>query len=779
MTVADVAPVAWPSGLTAALGEDPRLVHVEQLASRPAATSTLSKPLPVRVRDALAVDELWSHQVEAIELLRSGRSVVIATSTSSGKSLCSTAPIAEAMVADQPATALALYPTKALAQDQLRTFGALELPEVVAATYDGDATPEARIWARRNANVVLTNPEMLHQGLLPAHERWATFLLRLRYVVVDELHVLRGVFGSHTAHVLRRLRRLCHHYGSDPTFCFTSGTIGEPERLASDLCGLPVTAVTADGSPRGARTVALWDPAADGSSSSDPSDGPGDVDDTGSARSAIREAARLTAALVRSDRRTITFCRGRRATEIVATEARRLLPAALSDAVVPYRAGYLPEERRAIEGELFAGRLRSVVATSALELGIDVGGLDACVITGFPGTIASFWQQVGRAGRNGADSLAVLVAGDDQLDQWVLSHPAELLTRPPEPAVVNPSNPEVVVPQLACAAFELPLTHADERWWPGQLDDAVRRLVGDDLVRVRTRSSGPRAVWAGAGRPADRVGLRRAGSGEVLIVDDDETIVGTVDHGRAPQQVHPGAVYLHNGTAWRVSALDLDDGIARVESDPGTTTTQVRTDIDVAIATPERTTAVGQLTVGLGAVTVTSQVVGYRELEPRSGRVVGRHQLDLPAQVLHTRGFSFTVSPALLAAAGVSADAVAGALHAIEHAAIGVMPLFAICDRWDVGGVSTPLQAVTGLPTIVIHDAHPGGSGVAELGWASAAQLLATTVDLVADCGCVDGCPSCVQSPKCGNGNEPLDKDAAVALLQVLLDETAAAVSAA
>jgi DEAD/DEAH box helicase domain-containing protein len=755
----------------ARLAGDPRLVHVQRLPARAARFAELDRPLPTAVRSRLGVPRFWSHQAEAIDAVRSGRSVAVATGTASGKSLCYQAPIAEAVAEGlRPATALLVFPTKALAHDQLRALASMELPRLVPAAYDGDCTPDQRNWARTHANVVLTNPEMLHVGLLPHHERWATFLLRLRYVVVDELHTLRGIFGTHVGHLLRRLRRLCAVYGSDPTFVFSSATIGDPAALAESLCGEPVWPVTDDGSPCGARTFVLWNPAA----AVGPPDGTRADADASAARrpaSANRETARLTAELVAAGHRTIAFCRSRKGTELVAADVRRRLPATIARLVRPYRAGYLGAERREIEAELFAGSLRGVVATTALELGVDIGGLDACVLNGFPGTIASLWQQVGRAGREGQPSTAVLVAGDDQLDQWLMQHPDEVFSRPPEPAVINPDNPYVVEPHLACAAYERPLRHDDERWWPGQLDDGVRRLVLADRLRLRPprRGQGPLAVWAGSGWPAHGTGLRSGGADEFRIATTDGTIVGTCDGGRAFRVVHPGAVYLHQGRSWRVVELDLDDRAALVEPCDGGEYTQPRTEVAITILGHDRDRRVGALELALGSVQVRSRVTGYRRFDAFTGELLGGEDLFLPATELVTRAFWYTVDAERLAAAGIGPRAVPGTLHAVEHAAIGMLPLFAICDRWDVGGVSTPCQAETGRPTIVVYDGYPGGAGVAELGYDAADRHLHATLELIAACPCRDGCPSCVQSPKCGNGNDPLDKHGAVALLETVL----------
>lgn len=737
-----------------------RLVHLAVVPARPARTALLSRPLPPRVAER-APGALWAHQALAIDLLRAGRSVVIATGTASGKSLCYQLPVAEAASAPvRPGTALALFPTKALAHDQLRALSALDLPGVVAGTYDGDGGPEQRTWVRRNANVVLTNPEMLHAGLLPNHERWATFLGRLRYVVVDELHAFRGVFGTHVAHVLRRLRRLAAHHGSDPVFVFCSATIGAPGRLARDLCGLEVTEVLDDGSPYGARAVAVLQP-------------PLLDREQGRRGSAHVETARVVAGLVRAGYRTLGFCAGRRGTEVVAAEARRRLPRALARRVEPYRGGYLAEERRQIEQALGSGALHGVVATSALELGIDVGGLDAVVLDGFPGTIASFRQRAGRAGRARQQSAVVLVAGADQLDQWLATHPEQLLARPPEPAVINPANPHVLDAHLRCAAHELPLTHQDERYWAGLLDDGVRRLVLADNLVVRHRHwSGrrsPLAAFAGPGRPAQEVSLRCAAGPPVRIVDGAGRVIGDVDRARAPAQVHPGAVYLHRGAHHRVVDLDLGEGVAVVEPHDGSIATSARTEMSLELLGTDAQRPLGAAMLRLGAVQVTSRVVGYQVTDVRTGQVLGREPLQLPAEVLRTRGITCVVPDAVLDEAGFQPAAAPAALHAAEHAAIGMLPLFAVCDRWDVGGVSTRCHPDVGAATITVYDAAPGGAGIAELGFDVADRLLRAALDLIESCPCRAGCPSCVQSPKCGNGNEHLDKAAAALLLRAVL----------
>jgi len=748
-----------------------RLVHVERLAATEARHADLASPLPAEVADRLGVERLYTHQAQALDLVRSGRSVVTATSTSSGKSLVYQAAIGEAALAPvRPGTALCLFPTKALAQDQLRSLVALDLPGVQAATYDGDTGRDERGDARRHATVVLTNPEMLHCGILPHHAGWMRFLSRLRYVVVDELHLFRGIFGSHVAHVLRRLRRVAAHYGADPLFICSSATVGEPAALASALTGVDVTAVTDDGSPSGERVVAIWNP-------------PVLDEDTGTRASTHGEAAGLVADLVRAERRTIGFCPSRRSTELVAERVRRQVPPARRSRVAAYRGGFLAEERHQIEAALAEGELDAVVTTSALELGIDLEGLDACVLDGFPGTVASLWQRIGRAGRRQQESLAVLVCGADQLDQWIAAHPDELFTRPPEPAVINPTNPFVADPHLRCAAFELPLTHEDERYWPGLLDEGVCRLASDGELTVRPPGVGtaggrgrrrrvsvdsPVAVWAGGGWPVDGVGLRSGSPGQVKIVQPDGTPVGTVDRGRAGEVVHEGAVYVHGGRHHRVVELDLDRARAVVVPDDGSTWTSAITRMDLRILGEDRAREIGPVRLGLGPIRVTTRVTGYERKDTASGERLDRVGLDLPPSTLETRGVWQVVPEEVLAGLGLVPEAWPGVLHAAEHAAIGVLPLFAICDRWDVGGVSTARHVDTGAPTIVIYDGYPGGAGIAELGFDVAERHLVATAQVIAACSCRAGCPSCVQSPKCGNGNEPLDKVGALRLLAAL-----------
>jgi len=722
-------------------------------AARPATRPpALSVPVTERLQ-ARGVDELWTHQGAAIEALRAGRNVVVATGTASGKSLCYQLPIVDSVVTGSRDTALLVFPTKALAQDQLRSFREWLVPDVVAATYDGDTPTDERAWIRAHANVVLTNPEMLHMGILPSHDRWATFLLRLRFVVVDELHTLRGVFGSHVAHVLRRLRRLCEHYGSAPTFCFTSATIGNPAELAARLCGLPVDAIDGDGSPRAERRFAVWQrPLVDVHS--------------GRRASANAETAMVLSRFVTDGHQTLAFTRSRKGAELVATHARSTLAREGTErAVAAYRAGYLATERRELEAQLTSGELGGVVATSALELGIDVGGLDAVVLSGFPGTLASMRQQVGRAGRTTRRAAAVLIAGDDQLDQWYARHPAELLDRPAEAVVVNPDNPFIARAQIACAAHELPLTHNDDRYFGDALDDAVRELVLADELKPR----GGAMYWAGRDAPAPRVGLRTGSSVECELVDADGRLVGTVDASRALHVAHTGAIYLHQGRQYRVRELDVEHQVAILDpADDADEHTQPREQTDISIVATEASAPAGPGTAHLGAVTVLHDLVAYQRKRTSTNQVFEVVPLDFPPRELTTRACWYTVPLETLLRAGLEPSRIIGAVHAAEHALIGLLPLFAICDRWDVGGVSMALHPQTGDPSIFVYDGYPGGAGIAELAFAELTRHVRAAHELVAGCPCDDGCPSCVQSPKCGNWNEYLDKGAAIVVLEAL-----------
>lgn len=735
--------------------------HTE--APRQPSYAQLSVPLTDPVSLTLPKPELWSHQVEAIESALAGQNVAIATGTASGKSLCYQIPIAQTISsAGLPATALALFPTKALTQDQLRAFRALGLPSLVPATYDGDSSPAERIWAQRHANVILTNPDMLNRGILPYHGRWATFFKRLSFVVIDELHVLRGTFGTHTAHLLRRLRRLCELYGGKPVFIFTSATIGEVGKHAEALCGQPVHTVESDGSPRGARTTVLLDPPSYASAAK-------------LGMPSSFNVAALIAELVTAGLRTVAFSRSRAGTEVLAQQTRRRLSSELRPQIGTYRGGYLPAERRAIEASLEDGTLRAVVATSALELGVDITGIDACVVDGFPGTVASLRQQIGRAGRQSQSSLAVVVAGDDQLDRWFVRHPDELFARPAEKVVINPKNLTIANAHIGAAAYEHPLRWQDEQYWGETLEQSVRELALSECLLIRREpsslsgSTSPIALWSGPNFPARDISLRSSSTAEVRITTEDGLLVGTVDDSAAPRAVHSGAIYLHQGQTYRVTELDLAHRLATVVPDSGDTYTQPRSVSNVTITGVDSTRHFGRIKLSLGNVRVRSRVTGFSRKETATHKTLANEPLDLPESILDTSGFWYEIPAEVLTQCNVDDQVAPGALHALEHAAISLLPLYTVCDRSDVGGLSTPLHPDTMNPTIIIYDGFSGGAGISELGFEIAQTHLPATLELLEACSCSVGCPSCVQSPKCGNGNAPLDKSGAIALLRAIV----------
>lgn len=685
----------------------------------------------------------------------------MATGTASGKSLAYQLPVIESMLVDDTASAIYLAPTKALARDQLRAIRSFRLPQVRAAVVDGDTDRAERDAIRRTANWVLTNPDLLHHSLLPGHARWGDLLHRLRYVIVDEAHVARGVFGGHVALVLRRLRRLCERYDADPQFLLASATIGNPAEHASRLVGAPVTAVTEDGAPRGPMDLGLWQP-------------PFTDVELGTRRSLLRETGDLLASFVAAEVQSLVFTKSRKAAELIATMARDRLaggdrPATeLAELIRAYRAGYLPHERRQLEEDLRAGRIVGLAATEALELGIDVSGLDAVLLAGYPGTIARFWQRLGRAGRTGGSAVGVLVAGDDPLDQYLVHHPEQLLERPPEDAIVDPANPYLLLPHLECACHEKPMDADEATRWFGQ---TAVTLLEADVAEGQLRERGGRFHWISRKRPSASTDIRSAGGVEVRIVDGETgALVGTVDESRAPSQVHDGAIYLHQGVTYEVAALDLDTHVAMVmPAGDVHHTTRPRSDTDVSILGETRAMQWGPIEVRLGPVEVTTQVTGYDVLQLGSNEVITQVPLDLPAQHLTTVAVWYVLTDDLLEDAGVPAPRVPGSLHAAEHGAIGLLPLIALCDRWDIGGLSTARHRDTMEPTVFVYDGYPGGAGLAERSYQRLAEHLQATRDAIAGCRCATGCPSCVQSPKCGNGNEPLDKDGAVAVLDLLL----------
>jgi DEAD/DEAH box helicase domain-containing protein len=735
-------------------------VHVEHIPGRPGRPVEWPDWVPGEIIElfvAHGIEEPWSHQADAASHAHAGRNVIISTPAASGKSLAYLLPALTAIAAGE--TVLYVTPTKALAADQLAALRSLGVTGLHAAVVDGDSTQAERAWARSHARYLLTTPDMLHCALLPGHKRWSGFFSRLRYVIVDECHGYRGVFGSHVAQVLRRLRRVVAHHaaaGADaaprPVFVLASATVGDPAGCARLLTGMSAEAVTNDGSPRGPLAFALLEP---------PLTGARGESGVRLRRTATAQTADLLACLVRENVQTLAFIRSRRGAETVALAARRSLDGQGSK-VAAYRSGYLAEDRRGLETALSDGRLVGLATTTALELGIDITGLDAVLIAGWPGTWASLWQQAGRAGRGGQDAAAMLIARDDPLDTYLVRHPDVLLRHPVETTVLDPANAYVLAPHLSAAAAELPLTDADM-----EIFGPAARPVVDGLTeagRLRRRPAG----WYALSR--DSSSLRGGGSGPVRVVENGTgRLVGTVDEPSAHLLVHDGAVYLHQGDSYLVSRLHIPDRVALVTLDDPGYTTMARVVTEIAVTDVVRHAAWGGAELMFGDVQVTRQVVCYARRSSETGASLGDVPLELPPRRLLTRAVWWTISAGQRESLAARGFDLGGAAHAAEHASIALLPLFATCDRWDIGGVSADLHPATGKLSVFVYDGHDGGAGFAERGFQAAGDWLDATRQAIAGCECESGCPSCVQSPKCGSGNHPLSKSGALALLDTLL----------
>jgi DEAD/DEAH box helicase domain-containing protein len=724
------------------------VAHVETIPSADARITPLPDDLHPRVCDALArrgLDALYVHQRDAWDAAARREHVVVTTGTASGKSLAFNLPVLDALAREPKHRALYLYPTKALAQDQARALAELRAPNIRAAIYDGDTPLDRRWQIRKWANVILTNPDMLHIGVLPHHDRWADVLHNLRYVVVDEAHVYRGVFGSHVGNVLRRLRRLARVYGAEPQLLLATATIANPGELTRSLAGVDAAVVDEDAAPRAERTVLLWNPEL--------------LDaELGLRASALGEAARLLAALVSRGLRTICFAKSRKAAELIHKFARDRVEPELAARLAPYRAGYTPAQRRELERRLVDGDLLGVSATDALELGIDIGLLDCAISVGFPGTVASLRQQWGRAGRRG-HGLAVLIASEDALDQYFMREPQALLDRRVEAAILDHANPRVLDGHVRAAAFEAPL------------DDADRDVLGDEALEraalipdlKRTKSG---YVWAGRDYPAAQTNLRSAGADSFAVVEAETgTVLGIVERERAYSTVHEGAVYLHLGESYLVRELDLRARTAVVTPYAGTYYTQAKKETSTAIEEPLRTQQRCGLELTFGRISVTEQVVAYQKKSVQDQATLETVPLDLPETTFETEAIWYVPTEAQLRDLDAMPKLLS-TLHAAEHSMIALLPLWAMCDRWDIGGLSTNIHFQTRQPTVFIYDGHPGGVGIAERGFAAFEGWVADTTRMLEGCPCTDGCPSCVQSPKCGNLNEWLDKEGALTLVR-------------
>jgi DEAD/DEAH box helicase domain-containing protein len=727
------------------------LAHLTTAPARAARTAPIPAALRPELRDALArrgIAELYEHQAQSYDAAAAGRHVIVTTGTASGKTLAFNLPVLDALAADPKSRALYLYPTKALAQDQARGLGELAVPGVRAAIYDGDTPQERRPQIRRGANLVLTNPDMLHIGVLPRHDLWADFLHNLRYVVADEAHVYRGVFGSHVANVLRRLRRLARIYGADPQFLFATATIANPGELAHQLLGVDAEVVGNDAAPSAERTIALWNP-------------PLLDAELGLRASAIGEASRLLAELVSRDLRTICFAKSRKTAELIHRFAADRVGPATAKRLAPYRAGYTPQQRRDIERRLVEGELLGVSATDALELGIDIGLLDCAISVGFPGTVASLRQQWGRAGRRG-HGLAILVASEDALDQYFMREPETLFGRRVEAAILDHANPRVLDGHVAAAAYEAPV------------DDGDRATLGDEALEraphvPELQHTKHGWVWAGKDAPAARTPLRSASADAFTVIDASTgALLGLVELERAYSTIHEGAIYLHMGEQYLVRELDIAARRAVVEPFSGDYYTQVKKETSTDIERTLRGERRLGLALSFGVVSVTETVVAYQRKSIRDGATIATVELALPPSTFETEAVWYVPTPRQLDGLETM-PLLLSSLHAAEHSMIALLPLWAMCDRWDIGGLSTNVHQDTGEPTVFVYDGHPGGVGISERGFEQFEGWVADTARMLEGCPCERGCPSCVQSPKCGNLNEMLDKGGALTLLGRML----------
>jgi DEAD/DEAH box helicase domain-containing protein len=742
---------------------DGRLVAESSEAATMAKLTDLPASLHPGLAEALAgagIEYLYSHQAEAYETARDS-DLILTSGTASGKSLSFNLPVLDGIAHEPKRRALYLYPTKALAQDQARKLGELRPPGLREAIYDGDTPREERPSIRRKANLVLTNPDMLNVGLLPHHKRWGDFLANLGWVVVDEAHTYRGVFGSHVANVLRRLRRVSRLYGADPRFVMASATIANPAQLASRLTGLEFALLDDDGAPRAGREIAIWNPPV--------------IDQrTMTRRSAVSEAADLLAELVSKGVRTICFMKSRRGIELINRFATMKLNESgqgdLAKRIAPYRAGYTPQQRREIEAALASGQLLAVAATNALELGIDVGELDAAICVNFPGTVASLRQMWGRAGRR-RRGLAVYVAGEDALDQFFCRHPDEFLERPVEAAILDHRNEQIQMQHLVAAAYEAPLgaLPTDDEILGEGWREAAERLVSTGELR---RARGDRYLTRTGDFVAGRISLRSASPDSLAVIDSSSgEMLGQVEAARAFSTVHPGAIYLHLGRSYEVAELDLGARRAIVRPFDGDYYTQVKKEIEVYVEETRTTRQLMGVELSFGAVAVSEQVIAYQRKRLGDNKVLDIVALDLPEQDFVTQALWYVIGDRM--AAALPSEVLLGALHASEHSQIAVLPLIAMCDRWDIGGLSTNVHHQTGAPTIFIYDGHPGGVGITRRGFECFERMVGDADRLIRECPCEDGCPSCVQSPKCGNLNEHLHKGGALELMGSMLKQGA------
>ncbi|MBD3867698.1 MAG: DEAD/DEAH box helicase [Acidobacteria bacterium] len=725
--------------------------HVQGSPAKYASPREPLEPVLANALDSLGIHRLYSHQAEALDLLADGRNVLVATPTASGKSLVFALPVLQSILADRNSRALFLYPTKALAQDQIAglrklAMAASPLNPPSFEIYDGDTTQHQRKKIRADPpNVLITNPDMLHFSLLANHQSWEPFLRNLKWVVLDELHVYRGMFGAHVHHVLRRLKRLAGG-GKPPRIVAASATIGNPEEFAGTLTGETFTAVTASGAAGAERHVMFLNPVM---------------------VSPYTVAVRVVAAAAKAGLRTIAFTKARRITELLHTWLVRQEPE-LAGQVAPYRAGYLPEERRRIEERLFRGDLKAVLTTSALELGIDVGGLDVCVLVGYPGSLMSSWQRIGRVGRTGRPALVVMVAMPDTLDQYVISHPDRFFGDGFEQAVLDPTNEVVAARHLVCAAAETPLRRDELREDGDRLERLAEQLVDDG--ELAEDEAGERFISFRL-KPHRHMNLRGAGRPFTILEAGTGTVLGSIDGGRVYQECHPDAIYLHGGRTLRIRELDVDKRVVTAEPYAADYYTVVLGEKETEILEVCETREMDYHRAGYGRLKVTVRIHGYQKKKIFGGETISEYPLEAPEQIYETTGFWIEMPTGWAAEFAARERHFMGGIHAAEHALIGLFPLLAISDRGDIGGISHTGHPQLNGPGIFIYDGTPGGAGLAERGYRDLESLLRQTLAHVVGCPCEDGCPGCIHSPKCGNGNRPLDKIACREVLEGMLGE--------
>jgi DEAD/DEAH box helicase domain-containing protein len=710
--------------------------------------AALSTPVAEALR-RLGIPRLYSHQAQALSAIRAGRHILVGTPTASGKTLIYNLPVLESLLANPQGHALYLFPLKALEQDQLKALreldAALPSPFLRAAIYDGDTPPAERQALRaKPPHVLISNPDMLHMGLLPFHPSWSSFFGRLKFVVIDEVHTYRGIMGSHMAQVLRRLRRICAHYGSSPQFLLSSATIAHPDFFIRQLTGLEVETMAESGAPQSGRHFLFLNPPA----------------------GAPATAAKVFAEAIRRGLSTICFTQARKLTELIYLWSQRMAPE-LKRYISSYRAGFLPEERREIERALASGKMRGVISTSALEMGIDIGGLDVCILVGYPGTMVTTWQRAGRVGRAGRDSLIVLVAQADALDQYFIKNPAEFFGRPMETAVVTPDNPYVVKAHLPCAAQELPLKVAGEEFF----DLAGQAPVVDELAREREllHSAAGDAWFARARFPQKEVNIRGLGDSFPIFQVGKKRPIGSVDGHRALRECHPGAVYLHKAQTWVVESLDLARRNVWVNPVEPNYFTRIQTDKETEILEVLETRQVANFKAHKGRLKVTEHILSYEKRRLPGQELLGVVSLDLPPQIFETVGMWLEIPDGVKNAVYATGGHFMGGIHALEHVLIGMFPLFALADRYDIGGIAHPAHPQVGRAAVFIYDGYPGGVGLSERAYEILEELLQRSRLQTAGCLCEEGCPSCIHSPKCGSGNKPLDKDAALKIAGLLL----------